>query len=676
MLNLDIIEGIEYKCPPRPKLSEIRNYGLPRIKQIWSRHDEYEQYDWTDGWEHRATPEQIEYLNGELDRLYNGEWIFWDGQPLYINNYFYFFLQWMYLENEYYPEFRDSSLYYFRFIEICKNSKLCWGSILIKGRRLGASSMEASIQLLNGLIERNSRQGIISKTGDDAKDIYDFIVISFEALPKFLQPSIEGTHKSGMAIKKPATRITKDNKQTNKREGLNNFIGHKKTALNSWDSGKIFRILIDEAGKWLEVDISTYLKIVGKTLTKGANVTGKASVVSTVNKGDKGGERFKIVWEQSDQSKVNRLGQTASKLFRIFIGAMYGYEGYIDRYGRSVVEDPTPEQTEWLKNDPRCPDPNIGSKQYLQMQRDLLANDEEGLQEEIRQAPFTWQEVFETAGRTIHFDRKSHEAQLALIKERLTEEGKDTEKGELGRRGWFKETLDGDAYFVDDPKGMWYIHQFPEKPNLYEKSQISGKPKYKPTGTAYGGAGLDPIAHSDAVVDGTGSDAAVTIRRRYTVLDPENSGCPVAFMIGRMDRKSDFHKQVYLGIKYYGVRMLGERAPSDWVDWGKENGYEQYLIGTQRSDKTWVYGAAPQNKEYIEEHLSEMVESSYNDVEKIWYRRLIQDRLDFDINKRTDYDGAISDGNALIACKEPVRDTNKKITGKKFITKGKISTYN
>lgn len=676
MLNLNVIEGFEYKCPTRPKLSEIRNYGLPRVKQVWSRHEEYLEFDWSDGWESRATPEQIEYLDGELDRLYNGEWIFWDGEPLYINNYCYFFMQWMFLENEYYPEFRDSCLYYFRFIEICKNNKLCWGSILIKGRRLGASSMEASIQLLNGLIERNSRQGIISKTGDDAKDIYDFIVISFEALPKFLQPSIEGTHKSGLSIKKPATRITKENVQAGKREGLNNTIGHKKTALNSWDSGKIFRILIDEAGKWLEVDISTYLKIVGKTLTKGANVTGKCSVVSTVNRGDKGGSRFKVVWEQSDQTQVNRLGQTASKLFRIFVASYYGYEGYIDRYGRSVVENPTPEQTEWLRNDPRCPDPTIGAKQYLQLQRDLLANDEEGLQEEIRQAPFTWQEVFKSAAKIIHFNRERHEAQLELIKERLIALGRDPEKGELGRRGWFREKENGEAFFEDDEKnGLWYIHQFPEKPNQFEVSHINGKPRYKPTGTAYGGGGLDPIAHSDAVVDGNGSDAAITIRRRYSILDPENSGCPVAFFIGRMPRKSDFHKQFYLGLKFYGVRALGERAPSDWVDYGKENGYEDYLIGTKRSDGTWVYGAAPQNKEYIEEHLSEMVESSYNDVEKIWYRRLIQDRLNFDVTERTDFDGSISDGNSLIAIKEPIKEKKELPKGKVFIRQGKISTY-
>jgi len=251
MLDLNIIEGIPYVPPKRPPLKEIRNYKLPRIKQVWSRHEEYLDYDWSDGWELNATDEQIEYLNQELDRLYNGEWIMWDGEPLYINNLCYFFMQWMYLENEYYPEFRDSCLYYFRFVELVEKEKLCWGHILIKGRRLGASSMEASIELLQALIYRNSRQGIISKTGDDARDIFEFIVIAFQALPAFLKPSIEGSDapKKVLSVKKQAGRITKDKKQASNREGLNNTIGWKSTALNSWDSGKILRILIDEAGK-------------------------------------------------------------------------------------------------------------------------------------------------------------------------------------------------------------------------------------------------------------------------------------------------------------------------------------------------------------------------------------------------------------------------------------------
>ena len=681
MLNLSVIEGIPYVNPPKPPNREIRNYGLPVKNQKWTRHTEYEEFDWSDGWQERVTlPEnadQLKYIEEELIRLYDGEWIYIKGEPIYLNNYAYFFLQWMLLENEYYPQFRDANLYYFRFIELIEKDKMCWGHVLIKGRRLGASSMEASIMLLQGLINRNTRQGIISKTGADAQDIFDFVVIAFQALPAFLKPDIEGTDapKKELSIKKQASKITKDKTQASAREGLNNKILWKATALNSFDSGKLKRVLVDEAGKFLEVDVNTYIKIVGKTLTTGARVSGKLAVISTVNQGDKGGDRFKILWNQSDHlGEVNKLGQTASKLKRIFIAAYYGFEGYIDEYGYSVVENPTPEQTEYLKTVEGCPDPTIGAKQYLEMQRDLLKHDEEGLQEEIRQAPFTWQEVFETAGKKIYFNRSEHEARLEELKEDIKDLGRDPEKGENGRRGWFRENPDGTVRFVDDDKdGLWYIHKFPEQPNKFERSEILGVPKYKPRNTAWGAAGLDPFAHADATVE-KGSDGCVIIRSRFSILDPDNTGMPAAMFLGRMSSKNKFHEQVFYGLKYFGVRMLGERAPSDWVDWAKENGYTDYLLSTKRSDRTEVFGAMPQNKEYLEEHLTEMVEASYNDVTKIPFKRLIQDRLGYDMKDRTDYDACIADGNALIALKEPLSKQKKSNKGVKFLSKGTVMT--
>lgn len=679
--DLDRPGGIEYEYPKKPLAKDIRNYGLPRIKQVWSRHTEYEQFDWSDGWQQRIVlPEnedQLRYLEEEVDRLYNGEWIYINNKPTYINNYCYFFLQWMLLENEYYPEFRDTCLYYFRFVEICEKAKLCLGHVLIKGRRLGASSMEAAVMLLQALIYRNSHQGIISKDGETAQSVFDFVVTGFQALPPFLKPSTEGNDapKKLLSIKKQAGKITKDRSQAGNREGLNNKISHKANSSNAYDGLKLLRILCDESAKWTENDINNYVKVVGKCLTKGARVVGKGAIVSTVNRADAGGDNFKRLWEQSDQlGEVNRLGQTPSKYFRLFIPACYGYEGYIDQYGNSVIENPTDEQKEYLKGleeEGICPDHTIGAKDYILMQRELLKNDEDGLQEEIRQAPLTWKEVFDTAGKKIYFDRKSHETQLEHIREKLADMGRDPDKGENGRRGWFRERDDNIVFFQDDPDGLWYILQFPENPNQYDRSEINGTPRYRPTNTAWGGAGLDPIAHADATVE-KGSDACVIIRRRYTITDPDKSGMPVAMFLGRMTKKSDFHKQVFLGIRYYGVRMLGERAPSDWCDWAKENGYNDYLLGMKRSDGTEVKGAMPQNKEYLEEHLTEMVESSYKDVEKIWFRRLIADRLGFDMKDRTDYDSCIADGNALITLKEKFEVHKIKTKGRKFLMSGRV----
>lgn len=669
------IEGLKYEFPKRPPLKDIRGYGLPKSKQKWSRVLDFEKFDWSSGWEDRLNehPEQVEYLVEEVERLNSGMWLFINGEPTYINSYMYFFVQWFLLPEGEYPQYRDTSLYYYRFLEICDKTQICLGHTLLKARRLGATSMIMSALLLKMLTLRNANLGIISKKGNDAGKAFQYAVKALGNLPEFLKPIQEGNTapKKLLSLKKQADRITKTKKSASKGEGLNNELSWENTDLNSYDGYALAYLLIDEGGKFpTETPINKYLSIAGKCVKKGARITGKIFMPTTVNDKRSGGAEYKLVFDGSDQLNANYLGQTNTGLYRIMLPAYYGYDPWIGEFGESITNTPTPEQEAYLRSKGDCPDPTIGAQQHQANTRKQLENDLEALEEEIRQNPWNAKEVFESANKKIHFDRKRHEAQLELIKERLVAEGKDPEKDELGRRGWFRERYDGSVFFEPNDKGLWYIHQFPDKPNQFEKSELGGKPKYKPTGTAYGGSGLDPIAHSDATVE-KGSDASVMIRRRYTVIDPENSGCPTAMFLGRMDSKKEFHQQTFYAIKYYGVRLFGERAPSDWVEWAKENGYEAYLVGTKRSDNTWVYGAVPQSKEHIEEHLTEMVDSSHNDVERIWFRRLIEDRLGFDVNNRTDYDTCVSDGLALITVKEPVRQEKEK-TKLKFLKKGRI----
>lgn len=681
--NKIVIQGLEYILPKPPPQRTMRNYGLPRVRQVWSRRTEYEQWDWdasTEEW----TTEQIEWYFEEISRIYDGEWIFIGGEPTYINGMFYFFLQWNLLENEYYPEYRDTSLEYFRFCEIAEADPLCLGTILIKGRRLGASSMEASIMVRNLLIERNKRNGIISKTGDDAKDIFGFAVSAFQSLPVFLKPSIEGNDapKKILSVKKQANRVTKGSKTSGEREGLNNELSWKSTAMNSYDSGRLLRILVDESSKWLEVNIGEYWKIVQKCLTKGAMVVGKASFVSTVNRGDKGGDNFKSLWYDSDPDKRNSLNQTSSRLIRIFIPATRGYEGYIDRYGNSVVDTPTPEQTEYLK-EAGCPNPYIGSKEFLEMQRDLVKHDPDLLAEEIRTAPFTWEEVFSTTSTVSHFHNiEEHKEREAELMEKLSELGRDVRKGELGRRGWFKKTPNGLVKFVDDPVGLWYIDRLlpEEESNKFEyKMKVNSKGESTlsrvPTNCEFGGAGWDTFSHGGSTAE-KGSDACCIIRSRYSSIDPDNTGYPVAMFLGRMTRKGDVHEQLFNGLQYYGVKMLGELAPSDWRDYAEDNGYEEYCIVTQRkSDGKVVRGINAQDKEAREQHLTLQVESALSDVNKIPFIRLIRDRIAFDINNRGDYDSAMADGYSLMALKEVIKKKKVKRTERVFFQKGTITSY-
>ena len=412
--------------------------------------------------------------------------------------------------------------------------------------------------------------------------------------------------------------------------------------------------------KWEEANVEICLAKISETLVIGASVIGHVSAFSSVNRGDKGGNNFKNIWLGSNHlGKLDSIGQTETRLKRFFLEGYRGYFGYIDKYGNSVIENPTPEQTSYLAKlaDPTtgkkaCPNPKIGAKQYIQERRSLLSNNPDKLSEWVRMYPFEWQEVFKDSNNACHFNLNEVNEQILSIELEL--EGKN--KSENGRIGVFKKADNGEIYFVDNPKGMWHILEFPEQHN---KSVYNGSVKC-PNNTNYGASGLDTFANAKQTVD-KGSDACCMIHKRYDALSPETSNMPVAMFLGRPKTKEEFHGQIFYGLEYYGIKMLAERSPTDWEDYAIMKRYASpleshkkhgYLITTKRSNNSEVYGIAPQDKEAREQHLTEMVEYSLNNMHKIKFLRLLKDMVNFNINSRTDYDACMAWGYALMGLKE------------------------
>lgn len=666
------VQGLMYDCPPMPDIETIRGYDRPQEDQVWFRRTEFEQWDWntdpkegTVWWERKGNEEQSKWFDEEIMRLYKGDWIMINGVPTYFNNYCYFYHQWHTLQEGYQPIFKDVSLEYFRFYQLCEDDPMCVGDCGIKGRRVGLSSMSASITLLIGILEKNTIQGIVSKTGTDAQELFLFIKFSIENLPLFLMPELNKVTESEIHIDKKSVK----NKLSSEK-GKNNRIDYRDTSENAYDQSRKRRMIIDEAAKWVKVNVLIFLSKVLETVYVGASVVGHISFFSTVNKGDKGGDNFREVWDGSNHidGKKDSFGRTKSRMKRFFIEGYRGFYGYIGKYGESIVERPTKQQTEYLKSvidpstgKPACPNPNIGAKDYLQEIRNMLGDDPELLAEEKRKYPFEWKEVFEGANNTCNFVLEDVNSQIERIESKL--EG--TGKKENGRRVSFKKRDSGEVYWEDDKKGMWYILQFPQVPN---RSTIKWSIKC-PSNTEYGAAGLDPIANARKTVD-KGSDACCIIHSRFNALDPENSNKPVAMFLGRPKTKGDFHNQIFWALEYYGIKLLGEIQPSDWIDHAtspsirlaspQDNDQKVgYLVTRKLSNGKDEYGIAPQNKEAREQHLTEMIEYSLNNIHKIEFLAILRNMIDFNIEDRTDYDACMAWGYALMALKEQVKQTVK-----------------
>jgi len=660
--EFDIYEGLIYKTPEIPPIESIRGSHLPKEDQVWYRDTTYLKFNWNDNpkngsvWWEEPEPGQIEWYYEEINRILNGEWIMINGVPTFLNLFAYFYHAWFVTKEGVYPEYRDTSLLFFRFVELVYANPKCRGGNTMKGRRKGVSTMCMSIMLQFGLIKQNTEQGITSKSAVDAEKIFKLMLVNgYSKLPNFLKPRLSGNDLpvKTMHIVKQSGKVTKESQTGAEKEGLNNKIEWRAPGLNVFDGDGLWCLLLDEISKWEDVNCDEYLEIALNIIIAGRNI-GRIIAITTVNRGDKGGTRYKIVWDNSSQLKTDDLGQTNNKLFRLFMpGYMGGREGgWIDKYGNSVWDTPTPEQTEWLKNDPNTLDPYIGCKAYCELQRKLKANDPEKLQEEIRMFPFNPKEVFDSANNQCHFNTTDLNNQKERVLSRI-------EAANPYRIGLFKkDDASGRVEIrdckVDDPKGFyWYFLETLDRDESNKWVWQGGQKT--PNNTDYGAAGVDTFSNSEATAE-KGSDAAIVIHKRYNAIEPEESGMPVAFGVGRPKNKLFFHQQLFWALEYYGIKALVERAPTDWFDYAKDNKLLGYLIKTNlKLNGQEVYGIAPQDKEGREQHLTEMVEWADNNIEKLWFLRIIEDMFEFNVDERTLFDGCMAFGYALMGCKDKYR---------------------
>lgn len=680
------MQGLVYRTPVTPPIHTIRGSELPKHDQVWHRDTSYEIFDWLLP-DSKWSDEQNEWYDAEIERLHAGSWIMINGTPTFFNKYAHFFHQWWILLSGHRPEYKETSLEYFRFFELCEKDRFCFGDIGIKGRRVGLSSMSASIKVLIGLIDNDTLSGIVSKTGTDAYEMYLMVRKGIENVPAFLMPEIASANESEIWIAKQVPRISKNNKFLSADRGKNNRINYLDTSENAYDGRPMRHVTLDESGKWERHNVKVCLTKISDTLITGTTIVGKVSVFSTVNKGDKGGDNFRDLWDGSDHinGKKDAYGRTKTKLKRFFIPAYRGYLGYVGKYGESIIENPTKQQIEWLKTHlyynfvtkeyETCPDPLIGAKQWLQVTRDMKADDPEDQAEEVRKNPFTWQEVFKGANNRCNFELEDLNEQIAAVEEECRLLGQQ----ENGRRMKMEKRSDGEKHPVENKSGMWYFLEFCKDNN---KTAYKGNVKC-PANTILGCGGLDTYANAKNPVD-PGSDACLIVMSRYNALDPENSHRPIAMFLGRPTTKEDFHDQIFWGLEYFGIDMLAERAPTDWEDYAIRHRLAAdlespklygYLITAKRANGSETYGIHPSGREYMEQHLTEMIEYAKFNMKKIRFLRLLKDMLKFDIKERTDYDACMAFGYSLMGLKKWQQIEKIVVTPRQFMKNKRSKSY-
>jgi hypothetical protein len=649
-----VINGVNLDFPEYKPGDDCLFIDLPKKDQIWIKPEIPEHF--SEDWFALPNEEELAFAIKEIDRIKNGVWISINGETMWITGLNYFYLTYWILDTGESPNFRMSDVRFWWWWEACSRDDRCLGTIFTKFRRQGASSRGACIAVYYGILLSNINCGVVSKTGGDASAIFsDMIINGFKSLEDFLKPQSAGTDKvtKKLHISKQSERMTKSKRIVSKVQGLNNVIDWMNTAMNSYDGKRLRYLFLDESGKFPpDVPFNKYWDIVKRCLVEGAKRRGMAYVPSTVNEMNKGGTSFKKVWDMSNHLAKDYDGATASGLWKYFQPAYDGYEGYIGRYGESIVDTPTAEQTEYLK-EIGCPNPYVGAKEYQLNERRKLASDAEALSEYIRQHPHEEREAFFKKSDDSHFNPMHINLMLQRIEEANIQPRRVSPQ---------RDPNTGKVRLIDDIQGRWWVlWDFPVPEQSNNCQLVRGM--LTPKNAHEFAMGCDPYSHT--VISGKGSNGAAVLFRKYNPLDPNNSDMPIAVYLGRPSKGTMFLEWALMA-EYYGCKIGVEEINDEYYTWFTDEGLDNFLIWTplalqNKANKLTkrrpgIPGGSVKAMEY---HTNIMVEYMRLNWEKMWFAVLLLDMIDFDVNERTDFDLTMAFGYALITAKEmdvrPVR---------------------
>ena len=621
---------------------------LSKLKNIfdWRNYPEEQKDQW------------YEYIDEEFKRREEGFWFTNNGKPTYLTGTHYMYLQWSKIDVGA-PDFREANRLFYIFWEACKADKRCYGMCYLKNRRSGFSFMSSAETVNLATISSDSRYGILSKTGADAKKMFTDKVVPISInYPFFFKPIQDGMDrpKTELAYRVPASKFTRKkitaNEQLEDIEGLDTTIDWKNTGDNSYDGEKLALLVHDESGKWERPDnILNNWRVTKTCLRLGSRIIGKCMMGSTSNALDKGGDNFKKLYNASDVTQRNRNGQTKSGLYSLFIPMEWNYEGFIDEYGVPVFDTPD--------IDVFAPDGeliDVGVVDHWQNEADGLKQDHDALNEFYRQFPRTEEHAFRDETKNSIFN-------LVKLYEQIDyNEGLGNTLGiSRGNFQWLNGVRDSQVIFYPDQKGRFRVSWVPPV-NLQNRIYTKNGVRY-PGNEHIGAFGCDSYDIS-GTVDGKGSKGSLHGLTKFSMEDAPPGQFFLEY-IARPQTADIFFEDVLCALVFYGMPMLAENNKPRLLYYLRRRGYRGFSMN--RPDKVWnklsvaekEIGGIPNTSEdikqahaaaiemYIQEKVGEIKEGEYGNM---YFNRTLNDWSKFDINKRTKYDATISSGLAIMAC--------------------------
>ena len=666
------IQGLKVALPLEEK--SYKRSGK-KDEQYWESHDYPKElskiktvFDWNN-YPSIFKDKWYDYIDEEFKRRDEGFWFYNKGIPSYITGSHYMYLQWTKIDVGQ-PDFRESNRIFYIFWEACKLDARSYGLCYLKNRRSGFSFMASSELVHQATISSDSRYGILSKTGADAKKMFTDKVVPISVnYPFFFKPIQDGMDrpKTELAYRIPASKLTRRKLDQNERPedlvGLDTTIDWKNTGDNSYDGEKLKILAHDESGKWERPDnILNNWRVTKTTLRLGSRIIGRCMMGSTSNALDKGGTNFKKLYDSSNVTNRNRNGQTNSGLYSLFIPMEWNYEGYINMHGFPVFD--TPKKPVAGIDGSKI---QIGVISHWENEVDGLKEDQDSLNEFYRQFPRTEKHAFRDEAKQSLFN-------LTKIYEQIdyNEDLRNTNILTKGSFQWENGIKDTRVIFYPNKQGRFLISWIPPS-QLQNKYIIKNGIRY-PGNDHTGAFGCDSYDIS-GTVDGRGSKGALHGLTKFSMEDVPPNTFFLEY-IARPQTSEIFFEDVLMALVFYGMPMLAENNKPRLLYYLKRRGYRGYSIN--RPDKIYnklsvterEIGGIPNSSEDIKqahaaaiedyiENFTGVTNEGYGDM---YFQRTLEDWASFNINNRTKHDASISSGLAIMACNKNRYAPNAKRT--------------
>ena len=343
-------------------------------------------------------------------------------------------------------------------------------------------------------------------------------------------------------------------------------------------------------------------------------------------------------------------------MYSIFIPAYEALEGFFDRYGNPIIDDPEEpiigEGGDII---------SIGAKTFLKNERKALVNDSYELNEVIRQFPFVEDEAFRDSAKSSLFNIGKIYEQIQYNMDLFPN------PVVIGNFVWANGIQDSKVIFNPDINGRWRVCWMPPEP-LQNLERIEGGKRVAPN-EFLGCGGVDSY-DIDATVDGRGSKGACHLYNKFNMEHPGNMF--VAEYASRPPLAKIFYEDVLMATKFYGYPLLIENNKYGIARYFESRGYDGYLLdrpahlgvvsgvktkGIPSNSQDIIQAHAQAIEAYIHSHVG-MNEDAAT-MGRMYFDRTLEDWINFRIDDPTKFDLSISSGLALLAAQKVAVERKK-----------------